>query len=143
MSASTIIADLEADFSNISTNGKAFIATLVGRVTALENTFSAAGPALESAFSDASALVTATLGEGATVAAAAVNPTTFAIAIGAVAAPVSQIFVEGFNLAKGFLEGVEGQTPATGATTQETDGAAAGTEVKNLFDAVRDSLKTL
>jgi hypothetical protein len=143
MSASTIIADVTKDFGNFSTDAQAVIAALFSRVTALEGAIAQVGGPLGTALVDVSGVVTSALGVGATVAAAATNPETAAIAIGTAAVSVSNLFVEAFDEVKGFIEGVEGQTPATGATTQETDGAAAGAGVKNLFDAVVDTFKTL
>lgn len=141
MSAETIIADLEADFANLSTNGKSFFASLIARVTSIEGAITKAGGPLSTALADVSTIVTSGLSAGITVAAAATNPVAAAVAIGNIAAPVSALFVEAFDEVKGFVEGLEGKTPAAGSTTAETDGAAAGAGTKNLFDAIVDSVK--
>lgn len=143
MSAETIIADLEADFANMSANGKSFVIALTSRVTALETAFSNLSAPASQALADASSVVTGALSIGASVVAAASDPVTAAIAIGAAAAPVSSLFVSAYNEVHGFIEGLEGQAPAAGATQQETDGAAAGAGVKNLWDAFTDDLKAL
>jgi hypothetical protein len=142
MSAETIIAQLEADFSNLSSAGKAFLISLTSRVTALENTLqsTAAGP-LAQTFSDVSASVNTILSAGATAAASANNPATLVVAIGAVAAPVTQALAADFNEAKGFIEGLTGNTPAAGASTAEVDGAASGAAVKNIWDAFVDDIE--
>lgn len=143
MSAETIIADIEKDLANFSTEGKSVVATMLARLTAIEGAITSAGGPLSTALTDVSVIVTQALSAGATVAAAATNPVSAAVAIGAIAAPVSELFVEAFDEVKGFVEGLEGKTPVAGATTQETDGAAAGAGTKNLFDAIVDSIKTL
>lgn len=143
MSAETIIADLQADFGTLTTDGKSVLATMLARLTTIEGAITATGGPLSTALTDVGGLVTQGLAAGATVAAAATNPTAAAVAIGAIAAPVSALFVEAFDEVKGFVEGLEGKAPAAGSTTQETDGAAAGAGVKNLWDAIVDSVKTL
>jgi hypothetical protein len=141
MSAETIIADIEADLANFSNEGKSVVATILARLTSIAGAITSVGGPLGTALTDVGAIVTSALSAGATVAAAATNPVAAAVAIGSIAAPVSALFVEAFDEVKGFVEGLEGQTPATGATTQETDGAAAGAGTKNLFDAIVDSVK--
>lgn len=143
MSAETIIADIGADLSKFSTEGQSVIATILARLTTIEGAITSAGGPLSTALNDVGQVVTAALGAGATVAAAATNPVSAAVAIGAIAAPVSSLFVEAFEEVKGFVEGLEGATPAAGATAAETDGAAAGAGTRNLFDAIIDSIKTL
>jgi hypothetical protein len=143
MSATTIIADIEADLANFSTEGKSVVATILARLTSIEGAITSSGGPLSVALTDVSALVTQGLAAGATVAAAATSPTAAAVAIGDVAVSVSGLFVEGYNIAHGVIEGVEGVTPPAGATTQEVDGAAAGAGIRNLFDAIEDSIKTL
>jgi hypothetical protein len=143
MSAETIIADIEADLANFSTEGKSVVATILARLTSIEGAITQVGGPLNTALSDVSTIVTSALSAGATVAAAATNPIAAAVAIGNIAAPVSSLFVEAFDEVKGFVEGLEGQAPAAGSTTAETDGAAAGAGTKNLFDAIVDTIKGL
>lgn len=141
MSAETIIANIEADLANFSTEGKSVVATILARLTSIEGAITNVGGPLSTALTDVGSIVTAALGAGATVAAAATNPVAAAVAIGSIAAPVSSLFVEAYDEVKGFVEGIEGQTPAAGATGAETDGAAAGGAVRNLWDAVVDSIE--
>jgi hypothetical protein len=136
MSATTIIATVETDANSIFT-------AALARLTAIETAIEAAGGPLATALGDVGKAVSAAVGAGATVAAAATNPATLAVAIGAVAVPVTTAFEDVYEGIKGFVEGVEGINPTTGATTAETDGAAAGEGVKNLFDAIRDTIKGL
>lgn len=141
MSAETIIADIQNDLANFSNEGKSVFATILARLTSIEGAITQVGGPLGTALTDVGAVVTAALSAGATVAAAATNPVAAAVAIGSIAAPVSSLFVEAFDEVKGFVEGLEGQAPAAGSTTQETDGAAAGAGVKNLWDAIVDTIE--
>jgi hypothetical protein len=133
MSAATIIATVEADASNV-------LATGLSRLTALETAFAAAGPEFAKLLTDATAGVGTVLAAGASVAAAATNPAAAAVAVRAAIVPVTNAFVSAFNTIEGFVEGVEGKTPAAGASSAEVDGAAAGSGVRNLVDAFFDDI---
>lgn len=139
----TIIAQIGDDFANFSTEAQSVIAALFSRVTALEGTVASLATPAGQSLEDISDIVTGALSAGATVAASATNPASAAIAIGSVAIPVTNLFVEAYDEAKGFLEGVTGQAPAAGATQAETDGAATGAATKNIFDAIADAIKSI
>lgn len=145
MSAETIIADIEADLANFSSEGKAVLATILARLTAVEtattNIGAAIGGPVATALADASSLVTQALTAGATVAASATNPLAAAVAIGNVAAPVTGLFVTAFNGAKGVIEGLEGQTAPAGASAAEQVGDSAGLASRNFFDAIVDAIE--
>jgi hypothetical protein len=133
MSATTVIATIEADANNVLSAG-------LSRLTALETAFANAGPEFAKLLGDATTAVGTVLGAGASVAAAATNPAAAAVAIGSAVVPVTNAFVAAFNEIEGFVEGVEGKTPAAGATTAEVDGAAAGAGVRNIIDAFFDDI---
>lgn len=140
MSAATIIADLESELASVGPNTKAFLMALTARVSSMEAAFANLGTSAAAALGDATTDVENALSAGATIAAAAVNPATLAVAIGQVAVPVTTLFGSAFDLAKGFVEGLEGKPAAAGASQAEVDGDAAGTGVKNLFDAFDETL---
>lgn len=140
MSATTIIADLEAELANVGPLTKSFLMALTARVSSMEAAFGNLGASAAAALADATTDVENALGAGATIAAAATNPATLAVAIGQAAVPVTTLFQNAFNLAEGFVEGLEGKTPAAGASQAEVDGDAAGAGVKNFFDAFVETL---
>jgi len=141
MSLETVLVDLENEFTSLTPNAKSFLASLVARVTALETTIASNTSPLQATFSAISKDIMGTLAAGVSVAASATNPSTLVVAIGNVAVQVTTAFGDVFDEVHGFIEGVEGKTPAAGADAAETQGAAAGAATKNILDAFVDDWK--
>lgn len=135
MSAETILVDLETELANLTPNAKSFFGAVIARLTALETTVASASSPLASVFAEATKDVGAVLAAGVQVAVSATSPTALVVAIGNVVAPVTAAFGDAFEAVEGFVEGLEGKTPAAGAPAAEVTGAAAGVAVGNIIDA--------